>query len=127
MATFTKIALAGSIAFGLAACSETSSRFNNEAGAFLDEGGFGNPTMHNMMVQTCNANRVTKGYTKPDPVVVLDPKSDPTRPTYYRDSVACQGQLNGKYAQVIFREYVTSAEPAPSGNTLTAIDTGGGG
>ncbi len=36
----------------LAACTENFGGFHSEAGKFLDEGGFGNPTMNNMQVQT---------------------------------------------------------------------------
>ncbi len=51
MALKRRIFLLGALGFGLAACSETSS-FHREAGARLDEGGFGNPTMHNSMLQS---------------------------------------------------------------------------
>ncbi len=44
-----KTLLAGACVFALAACSDTSS-FNGEAGAFLDEGGFGNATMNNTQI-----------------------------------------------------------------------------
>ena len=36
----------------LAACSEDFGGFHTEAGKFLDEGGFGNPTMNNLGVQS---------------------------------------------------------------------------
>ncbi len=36
----------------LAACSEDFGGFHTEAGKFLDEGGFGNPTMNNLQVQS---------------------------------------------------------------------------
>lgn len=41
--------LIGAAGAGLSACSRS---FNREAGIGLDEGGFGNPTMHNHLVQT---------------------------------------------------------------------------
>ena len=44
-----KTLLVGAFAFALAACSDNSS-FNGEAGSFLDEGGFGNPTMNNTQI-----------------------------------------------------------------------------
>lgn len=40
----------GAAGFGLTACSSPSSSFNREAGSGIDEGGFGNPTMHNTML-----------------------------------------------------------------------------
>lgn len=45
-----KTLLVGASVFALAACSDNSS-FNGEAGAFIDEGGFGNPTMNNTQIQ----------------------------------------------------------------------------
>ena len=44
--------------------------WNQEAGAFLDEGGFGNPTMNNMLAQMCKGQ--AKGYIVPDPIVAID-------------------------------------------------------
>lgn len=120
-----KIVLVGSLALGVTACSpETGLRWNSEAGAYIDEGGFGNPTMINMMAQMCAQGGKGKGGGVVDPVVVRDGSSTASRPVYYRDHTQCAGNLNGKYAEVIFREYVTSAEPQPSGNEL--IDLGGG-
>lgn len=45
-------------AIALSACSDSSplSSWTQPAGDFLDEGGFGNPTMNNMMVHTGQAN-----------------------------------------------------------------------
>jgi outer membrane protein OmpA-like peptidoglycan-associated protein len=45
-----KTLLVGASVFALAACSDNSS-FNSEAGGFIDEGGFGNPTMNNTQIQ----------------------------------------------------------------------------
>jgi outer membrane protein OmpA-like peptidoglycan-associated protein len=42
--------LVGASVLALTACTDTSS-FNSEAGAFLDEGNFGNPTMNNTLIQ----------------------------------------------------------------------------
>ena len=44
-----KTLLVGASALALVACSDNSS-FNGEAGAFIDEGGFGNPTMNNTQI-----------------------------------------------------------------------------
>lgn len=111
----------------LGACSAENSTFltawNQPAGAFLDEGGFGNATMQNMLAQMC-AGRA-KGYIVPDPIVVLDPKSAPAAPRYYRANIRCSGELNGKYAQVIFQEYVDSATAIPSGGQNEAAEIAG--
>lgn len=45
-----KTFLVGASVLALAACTDTSS-FNSEAGGFIDEGGFGNPTMNNTLIQ----------------------------------------------------------------------------
>ncbi len=45
--------LCGASLLALAACGpEAASRFHSESGAELDEGGFGNPTMHNILVMS---------------------------------------------------------------------------
>lgn len=49
MKTHLKIALAATTALALAACGD---EWRTEAGSSIDEGGFGNPTMNNTMVQT---------------------------------------------------------------------------
>lgn len=52
MALNRRIFLTGLAGFGLTACTDPKSSFNREAGSNVDEGGFGNPTMHNHLVQT---------------------------------------------------------------------------
>lgn len=49
MAVDRRFFLLGAAGFGLSACSGS---FDREAGIGLDEGGFGNPSMHNHLVQT---------------------------------------------------------------------------
>lgn len=50
--TLKTLLCAGSV-FAVAACSNsTSTQFNGESGAMVDEGGFGNPTMNNTLVQS---------------------------------------------------------------------------
>jgi len=46
-----KTFLVGASVLALTACSDNSS-FNSQAGAFIDEGGFGNPTMNNTLIQS---------------------------------------------------------------------------
>lgn len=123
-----KTLLIGACALGLSACGDTNyaTSWNQEAGAFLDEGGFGNPTMRNMMAQMCRGQ--AKGHIVPDPVVMLHPSSTKAAPVYVRGHVRCSGHLNGKYAQVIFREYVRSAVPpitVEGGQLGTTGESGG--
>lgn len=96
----------------LAACSSepgVGSTFFREAGTQLDSGEFGNATLHNQLVQTCRSSGYgagKAGAVAGDPVVVLDPQSTPERKVY---RVHCDGKLDGKFAQIIYREYVASA------------------
>ncbi len=106
----------------LAACGEgpVGKTWNQEAGAFIDEGGFGNPTMTNMMAQMCRGK--AKGFIVPDPIVSLDPTSPKGAPVYRQGRVMCSGHLNGKYARVIWSEYVRSATSATTiGGGLSEI------
>lgn len=48
----SKLTFIGVMCLGLAACDQGKLVFENEAGASVDEGGFGNPTMNNSLVQT---------------------------------------------------------------------------
>lgn len=124
-----KTLMVGACALALTACGEgpIGKFYFQEAGAYIDEGGFGNPTMNNLLAQMCAGQ--AKGYIVPDPVVVLDPKSAPNNPAYYRGQVRCSGLLNGKYAEVIFQEYVGSAVPAQTnqGGGIQAIEGAAGG
>ena len=54
----SKILLAASSALALSACGEANlgSPFYDEAGAFIDEGQFGNPTMNNTQIQNGERN-----------------------------------------------------------------------
>lgn len=90
----------------LSACGNATKAWNSEAGAIIDEGGFGNPTMTNMMAQMCRGR--SKGFIVPDPIVAVDPQgAKGAGPRQGR--VLCSGDLNGKYASVIWGEYVGSA------------------
>lgn len=123
----TKSLLAGAGLLALAACGEGTigKTWHQEAGSFIDEGGFGNPTMNNMLAQMCRGQ--AKGYIVPDPIVSLDPKSAPGAPRYRYGRVLCNGQLNGQYAEIIWGEYVDSARSvSPLGGGLAAIEGGGG-
>ena len=127
MNLLTKSAMAGAALVALAACEGPAGKvWYQEAGSFLDEGGFGNPTMQNMMAQMCSGQ--AKGYVVPDPVVVADPSASKGAPRYRQGYVMCSGHLNGKYARVIWGNYVRSATPETSlGGGLQTIEAAGGG
>ena len=124
-----KTLMVGAGALALTACGDgpVGKFWYQEAGAYIDEGGFGNPTMNNLLAQMCAGQ--AKGYIVPEPVVVLDPKSAPDNPASYRGQVRCSGPLTGKYAEVIFREYISSAVPQESieGGGISAIEGASGG
>ncbi len=131
MAGRIKLISAASSLIVLTACGDAGvgNSWTREAGAFLDEGGFGNPTATNIFAQMCSRSGKgggAKGGGVTDPLVVLDPSSTPGTPVY---NVHCNGQLNGKYATVIFREYVQSATELPPSDEggLGAIEGAGGG
>jgi len=117
----------GMAALALMGCERNyATSWNQPAGAYLDDGTFGDATMQNMMAQMCTGQ--AKGYVVPDPIVALHPSSTAARPVYARGHVMCSGHLNGKYAQVIFGEYVRSARPASAlGGGLQQIDAAGSG
>lgn len=48
----SKLAMMAVLSAALMSCAAPSSRFNGEAGAVVDEGGFGNPTMTNHLLNT---------------------------------------------------------------------------
>lgn len=119
------IALLAGLA-ALAACGEQGSggQWFREAGAQIDTGEFGNATMQNMVAQVCypggrsSAFKGSKiGSAPRDPVVVLDPVSTPANPVY---RVHCTGELDGKYAQIIYRDYVRSSVENTTVATATA-------
>lgn len=98
------------------ACAPESGpgQFYREAGSQVDTGEFGNATLHNQLTQTCRTNGTGVGKVgapPTDPLVVLDPTSKPGR-TVYR--VHCDGQLDGKFAQIVYREYVGSGIQTPN-------------
>ena len=124
-----KTLLIGASVLAVTACGESSlgPTWDQPAGAWLDEGGFGNPTMYNMMAQKC-AGRA-KGFIVADPVVVLNPARQAAGKSPYRTgSIRCSGNLNGKYAEVIWGGYVASAaaRQRTSGGGVQTIDSGGG-
>ncbi|GFE51510.1 hypothetical protein So717_32630 [Roseobacter cerasinus] len=109
----------------LTACGEQGGGvWYREAGSQLDAGEYGAATMQNMIAQVCfpqghgSSYRGGKiGAPVGDPVVVLDPSSTRSTPVF---RVHCDGRLDGKYAQVVYNDYVGSAAQK------TAVDTATG-
>lgn len=97
----------------LTACASDTGvgQFYREAGSQIDSGEFGSASLHNQLAQTCRTSGAGGGTGKigghsGDPLVVLDPQSTPSRQVY---RVHCDGTLDGKFAQVVYREYVGSS------------------
>ena len=130
----TKTIAAAALLGALAACSDNdfAPSFAGEAGQQLDTGVFGNATLNNQLVQSaCGSGIAGSGVAggklsggTADPVVVQDPAFTTTTPVY---RVYCQGLLHGKYARVIFSEYVGSATQKSEVGQVTAAGGGGGG
>lgn len=101
----TTLLLALFLPVGLAGCGGIT----QEAGAFLDGGTFGNATMHNHLVATCQATNNDK----------------------YSNGKCAPRTLDGKYSAVTYNEYVGSATEIPSivtsfqGGTPGGANTGG--
>ncbi|WP_172296294.1 hypothetical protein [Pseudoruegeria sp. HB172150] len=113
----TKTLLVVSSLLALAACGDRTifSSWTQEAGAFIDDGTFGNATMRNQLAQKCNSY-IPKGQILYEPEVSASPKGAPAP---YVARVHCGGYLNGKYATVIFNEYVASATELPTNAETT--------
>jgi len=96
----------------VAGCSPQAQRaFNAEAGAEIDGGSFGNATMNNHLVATCQARYADGKYSG---------KSA-------GGTNRCAGRtLDGKYARVIYNETVQSATVLPTVTTSISV-TGAGG
>lgn len=126
MNVVSKTVVAGAALFALAACDGTMGKtWYQESGAFIDEGGFGNPTMQNMMAQMCSGQ--AKGHIIADPIVAAAPNSTASKPVYRRGHVMCSGHLNGKYARVIWGDYIRSGvSPSSLRGGLAAIESAGG-
>ncbi len=91
--TLTLLAIA--MTFGVGGCSG----WNDEAGAFLDQGDFGNATMNNHLAQTCR-------------------KVTPENVSKYGNPIGsnCPGRTqDGKYALFAYGETVRSATEVSSG------------
>lgn len=93
------------LSLGLSACG-----FNQEAGAFLDGGTFGNATMNNHLVQTCQNVSNAK----------------------YSSGKCAPRTLDGKYAKQTYDGYISSATERPEvitsfrGTSPGAGNAGGG-
>lgn len=102
--TLTLAAFAATI--GLAGCT---SYWNEEAGAFLDQGDFGNATLNNQLAHTCR-KLTTENISKYGSPI----------------SSGCPGRTqDGKYAMFAYQETVLSATEQPSSSVSdTELDVG---
>ena len=106
--------LAALALLGMAGCSETSKRdFDRSAGASLDAGTFGNATMNNHLVATCQARYADGKYAG--------------KSAGGTNRCADHRTLDGKYAQVIYNETVESATTIPVVTTSISVQGGGAG
>ncbi|WP_375228358.1 hypothetical protein [Roseobacter sp. S98] len=110
----TRIVALGFGLVALAACSDAP------VGSELNDGNFGNATLHNQLAQTCKGSGAGKfGRVAADPLVVLDPASTASSPVY---RVHCSGELDGKYARITYGEYIRSATQTPEVSQAQAAE-----
>jgi len=102
--------LATGAAMALSACtgSVNNQHWNEPAGAFLDEGGFGNATMNNMMVQAGRISQIeglnNRFSTEVDSVVTFDFDRATLGPAA-RQTLAIQARWIRQFPEVRFRVY----------------------
>jgi len=116
----------------LSACASQDpvyTAFNREAGSLLDTGTFGNATMNNTQImhavvnflatQGIGKNRLeaVASFGEDQPLIVTEGRERRNRRTVTEVSGFVSGHpmvMDGKYAQIIYREYVASATIAPT-------------
>ena len=96
-------------AFAIAACtSETTSMFDNEAGSILDEGGFGNPTMNNILVMSGQqgfAIDLSNRFAQAVPTTINFAFNSAQLDAAARASLDAQAEFIRQFPEVRFRVY----------------------
>jgi len=103
------ILLSGVAVLGLAACSPQSvSTYYSEAGTQIDEGGFGNPTMNNILVMTGQRNaaiNLTRQFASEVPNTVNFAFDSATLDGAARAALDQQAEWIKRYSLATFRVY----------------------
>ena len=96
-------------AFAIAACtSGTATMFDNEAGAILDEGGFGNPTMNNILVMSGQqgfAIDLSNRFAQAVPTTINFAFNSAQLDAAARASLDAQAEFIRQFPEVRFRVY----------------------
>ncbi|WP_434288633.1 OmpA family protein [Celeribacter sp. SCSIO 80788] len=105
-----KLWLAASALLALGACSDQNALnyFNQEAGAYLDNGTFGNSTMNNTLVQTGQMNYVidlNERFAASVPSTVNFEFNSDTLDGAARDAIRKQAHFMAQFPEVRFRVY----------------------
>jgi outer membrane protein OmpA-like peptidoglycan-associated protein len=105
-----KLSLAASALLALGACSDQNALnyFNQEAGAYLDNGTFGNSTMNNTLVQTGQMNYVidlNERFAASVPSTVNFEFNSDTLDGAARDAIRKQAHFMAQFPEVRFRVY----------------------
>lgn len=110
MRAHIKAILAASSTLALVACGDSTitSSFNQEAGAFLDEGGFGNPTMNNTLIQNGDlqmAEMLNNRFSSEVPTMITFGFDEATLTPEARQILARQADWIKQFPEVRFRVY----------------------
>ncbi len=106
--TTRKIAVFTALSLGVTACTESSGVFFGEAGAIVDEGGFGNPTMTNHLISTGQiavAEQLTRRFESEVPAMVTFAFNSAQLDAEARSVLMQQANWIRQFPEVRFRIY----------------------
>lgn len=96
------------LSLGVTACTDTSGSFFREAGADVDEGGFGNPTMTNTLISTGQiavAEQLTRRFESEVPAMVTFAFNSSQLDAEARQALIQQANWIRQFPEVRFRVY----------------------
>jgi len=96
------------LSLGAVACTDTSGTFFREAGAVVDEGGFGNPTMTNHLISTGQiavAEQLTRRFESEVPAMVTFDFNSARLDAEARRALMLQANWIRQFPEVRFRVY----------------------
>lgn len=106
--TTRNIAAMTVLSLGVAACTDTSGVFFREAGSLIDEGGFGNPTMTNTLINTGQiavAEQLTRRFESEVPAMVTFAFNSAQLDAEARQALILQANWIRQFPEVRFRVY----------------------
>ncbi|MFY0690650.1 MAG: OmpA family protein [Paracoccaceae bacterium] len=106
--TTSKIAIISVVSLGLGACGDTTGQFYREAGVNIDEGGFGNPTLTNHLINTGEisyAQTLSRRFEDEVPAMVNFEFNKATLDDQARSILMAQADWIKQFPEVRFRVY----------------------